>query len=716
MVDSILLQHFSFACLLILLGVNTGFGGSADTHTNDVDMLQSNILEDLRSGISCIVSRNTDYLDKNSKISPFRLTESADVVEVSTCMPRAWIRASILICINTLAHGLSGVRPCILQSMNALLKHDIVPHVPLRGSISASGDLMPLSYIAGAIQGNLSVQVENPRNQKGGFSTISAESALKDLSISPAKLMPKEGLAIVNGTAFSAALAALVIHDANCLAVTSQVLAAMSVEALCGSVDSFDPIFGFCRPHPGQIEAAHNIKSFLAGSALARRGSDHHGISSLAQDRYSIRTASEWIGPVLEDLLLANQQVSIECNSVTDNPLIDVGRGGGAINGGNFQAKVITAAMEKTRSGAQSLGQMLYAQCSEMINSKLNNGLPPNLTADEPSRSFLMKPLDVMTAALQSELGFLANSAGSHVQSAVMGNQALNSLALISARYTHTALDILTQLAAAHLLALCQALDLRAMHASFLRNLHPLFEKAIATMLFDVVTPSGMLDDIQGRLWLHFEDLFDQSTSMDASQRFLHIFRSLQSLVVDVASSTPETVIKLREWTNHCAETTREIFIFSRETYLEYPDAVPILGVAARRIYSHVRHDLSVPFFGQKEIRNLHNDSTSGERPVQGPFESVDAEVSRKYSRPEGKLESLDVCNVMIDEAREGHPHPGYPYKEQQSRDLPIGNYVSLIYEAFRAGDLYKPVFECLEEQATASSSPYIEVNTMGPP
>lgn len=105
---------------------------------------------------------------------------------------------------------------------------------------------------------------------------------------------------------------------------------------------------------------------------------------SLRQDRHSIRTASQWLGIVLEDVLLAHQQVSIECNSVTDIPLIGGSR---VLHGGNFQAKSVTSAMEKTRLGPQGIGRMLFTQCTEPLNPKTNSGLPPNLVADEPSSS-----------------------------------------------------------------------------------------------------------------------------------------------------------------------------------------------------------------------------------------------------------------------------------------------------------------------------------------
>lgn len=179
-------------------------------------------------------------------------------------------------------------------------------------------------------------------------------------------------------------------------------------------------------------------------------------------------------------MLLAHKQVVIKINSVTDNPLVDT-ESGKMFHGGNFQARAITSAMEKVRQGCQTVGRMLYVQCTELINPATNRGLPPNLVADEPSESYIWKGNDIMVAALQSELGFLANPIGTHVQTAEMGNQALSSLALISARYTLDALDVLSQISAVHLIALCQAVDLRVKNSMFLGSFHATFveERAI---------------------------------------------------------------------------------------------------------------------------------------------------------------------------------------------------------------------------------------------
>ena len=493
----------------VIYGVNTGFGGSADTRSNDAERVQQSLISHLTCGIvvdgkqqpvlksdghlyqsngvthpgQSNGSNGVAHPDQSNGVThPSQINGVAEpskdlkeqrqrkLVKISlplndplaaTCMPDSWARASMIIRLNSLSGGASGIRVDIAESLANLLNKDVVPRIPVRGSISASGDLSALAWIGAVMQGKSSATASaGPRDVDGARRVTRADVALKEAGIAPISLHAKEGLAIVNGTAVSAGVAALAAHESLNLAALSQVLTAMSVEALRGSDESFEPFIAQVRPHPGQVDSARNIKAFLNGSQLLNRH-DSQNEATLRQDRYSIRTASQWIGPVLEDFCLAHDQLTIELNSVTDNPLIETATGR-VFHGGNFQARAVTSAAEKLRQGLQSIGRMLFAQCTEMINPTTSWGLPPNLCSDDANDSFLFKGLDVVVAGLTSELGFLANPVGSHVQTAEMGNQSLNSLALVSARYTLEAVDVLSQIASAHLLVLCQALDLRA--------------------------------------------------------------------------------------------------------------------------------------------------------------------------------------------------------------------------------------------------------------
>jgi phenylalanine ammonia-lyase len=534
-------------------------------------------------------------------------------------LPLTWVRAAILLRINSLIKGHSGIRPVIFERLHALLTHNIIPMVPTRGSISASGDLSPLAYISGTIQGKRTIRVLSPDKKQDVY----ADEALAEAGLAPVSLTAKEGLAVVNGTAISTAAASLVLHDIHQLVLLSQILTAMSVEALLGSPESFDELFGRVRPHPGQIESARNINAFLRGSQLARIKDGKDG--TLRQDRYSIRTAAQWIGPVLEDLLLAHQQITIECNSVTDNPLIN--DDGKVVHGGNFQAKAVTSAMEKCRQGIQSIGRMVFTQCQELINPATSWGLPPNLVAEEPSKSGIFKAIDIYISALTSELGFLAAPVN-HVYTAEMGNQSLNSLALISARYTATAAKILTELAAAHILSLCQALDLRAMHLLFLDSVHDKFNMLVSTLETNL-NLQAKEPPLSTILWAHVQKSLEQTVAIDTEVRFVQVAKSIRVPIIDHLA-VPLEHLALEEMESLIMKLTvllQEAWDSNLDVYLDHGDASSILGTASKSIYEYVRKSLCIPFLCTSRIMTPVSDvidsTGSKEAPTVGGYTSI---------------------------------------------------------------------------------------------
>lgn len=218
----------------------------------------------------------------------------------------------------------------------------------------------------------------------------------------PVEFGPKEVIAIINGTAPSCGVATLALHDSIVLAHVSQVLTAMTVEALMGTRESFDPfLHETCRPHPGQIEVARNCDRMLKGSRLAVIFDEDDPVAKLRQDRYSTRTAPQWIGPHLEELLAGLSTLEIEMNATSDNPIIDTA-GDRDLHGGNFQGTAISVVMEKTRVGLQHMGKIAYAQMTELVNPRMSRGLPPDLSAGEPSVDFGIKGVDIGTAAYMS--------------------------------------------------------------------------------------------------------------------------------------------------------------------------------------------------------------------------------------------------------------------------------------------------------------------------
>ncbi|RAK97531.1 aromatic amino acid ammonia-lyase [Aspergillus ibericus CBS 121593] len=579
----------------LVYGVNTGFGGSADTTTRAVNKLQENLLQMLQAGIKVDGSIPLAANKQNENILPLDDPTSA------TIMPESWTRATMIIRLNCLALGASGIRQSVLDVLLQMIEHHITPMVPLRGSISASGDLNPLSYIGGAMQGHPSIRVWK-RDRDLDCQVQGADLALAESSIPPVRLDAKEGLAIVNGTATSAAVGALALHEALGLAAVSQVLAAMSVEALHGMSESFDPFFARVRPHLGQMTAANNLNGFLSKSKLLNNG-DALMPGSLRQDRYSIRTSAQWTGPILEDLELAYQQISAELNSVTDNPLIDTtGDRARILHGGNFQAKSVTSAMEKARQAVQSMGRMLFAQCTELIDPSKNNGLPPNLSADEPSISFTFKGVDILIAALQSELGYLANPVGSHVQTAEMGNQALNSLALISGRYTLEAVTVLSQMAAAHLVSVCQALDLRVLHLQFMRALQHDFVKIFDESLKVQTVPSKDHLTLSRKVWYAFSKQIGQLQSVDSCNRFHEAARAILPVLLTELSPPNVSSSVIQSWINRLGSQAVDLYRRTLEAYCRSPDASPYLGEASRKMYAYVRQSLKIPFITEETL------------------------------------------------------------------------------------------------------------------
>ncbi|KAG9560809.1 phenylalanine ammonia-lyase, partial [Aureobasidium melanogenum] len=576
----------------LVYGVSTGFGGSADTRTDHLEDLQRALVQHQNSGVltSYDIGR-----PQNASVTDHPLhSRDLDLRFSTNSMPTSWVRASMLIRCNSIIRGHSGVRLRVAQIILQLLNKNIIPVVPLRGSISASGDLGPLSYIAGAIEGSPDIYV---RLADGNIS--SAAEALKDAGIEPVIFQPKEGLGLLNGTAFSAATASLALHQSREIAILSQVLTAMSVEAMQGSAEPFWPQIAKMRPHPGQIESAANILSFLQGSKLAKcvRSPKDTKMTGLYQDRYALRTASQWIGPQIEDLVLATSQINTELNSTTDNPLMDF-ESDHVLHGGNFQAAVVTSTMDRTRLCLERLGKMLFSQATEVINPILNGGLPANLCADEPSLSFTCKGIDINMASYQAELGFLANPVGNHVQSAEMHNQAINSLALISSRYTFQALDTIYLMAAAHLFVLCQALDLRVLQNEFLKSVEAEVENL--DWFTSIQAPKEMNNILKDAVYTRIKSVWTTTNTADLDQRCKVAANSVMPDIINTFAKAPPGIsiesTKLVEFTTELQAQMKTQYARSRQNLFDkHQTATPtFLGNAAKRMYNFVRGDLGV--------------------------------------------------------------------------------------------------------------------------
>ncbi|GAA5949814.1 hypothetical protein JCM3765_007701 [Sporobolomyces pararoseus] len=573
-------------------GVTTGFGGSADTRTEDPLALQKSLLEHQLCGVL------------PTSFDAFTLGRGLE-----NSMPFEVVRGSMLIRANSLLRGHSAIRWSVLETLVSLINHDILPVIPLRGSISASGDLSPLSYIAGALTGHPDVKVRIVR--EGREQILPAPEALALYNITPVSLQAKEGLAVLNGTAVSASFASIVLHDSHFLHLLSQATTALTVEAMCGHVGSFST---FChdvtRPHPGQIEVAKNIRTLLEGSGFAVHNEEEVDVKAdegiLRQDRYPLRCSAQWLGPITSDLAHSHAVLTTEINSTTDNPLIDV-KGNTIWHGGNFMASAVTSATEKTRLGLQQVGKMSFAQLTELLNCSMNRGLPSCLAAEDPSTNYHGKGCDIAAAAYTSELGFLANPVSTHVQPAEMANQAINSLALISARKTSDANDVLSLLLATHLYCVLQAIDLRAMEFEFKKLHNPSIVESLKQHFGSFLSSEVELEALVSKVKKALAKRLDQTASYDLEPRWHDAFSSATGAVVEHLSTSPSIaatgsaamnpLLSLNEWKLTSAQNAIALTRQVRESFWSTPSAqAPALQYLGRNkaLYLFVRETVGV--------------------------------------------------------------------------------------------------------------------------
>lgn len=375
-------------------------------------------------------------------------------------LPIVDVRAAMLLRANSHLYGASGIRLELIQRMETFLNAGVTPHVYEFGSIGASGDLTPLAYITGALVGMDACYTVDFNGEE-----IDALTALSRLRLPPIQLLPKEGLAMMNGTSVMTGIAANCVYDARVLLALTMGAHALAIQGLNGTNQSFHPFIHDLKPHPGQKWAAVQMLDLLAGSQLIRDeldGKHDYRGQDLIQDRYSLRCLPQYIGPIIDGLSQITEQIEIEINSVTDNPLIDV-ENQVSYHGGNFLGQYVGMAMDHLRYYIGLLAKHLDVQIALLVAPEFNNGLAPSLVGNSQLNVNMgLKGLQITGNSIMPLLTFYGNSLCDRFPThAEQFNQNINSQGFASASLARRSIEIFQQYMAITLMFGVQAVDLR---------------------------------------------------------------------------------------------------------------------------------------------------------------------------------------------------------------------------------------------------------------
>jgi len=379
-------------------------------------------------------------------------------------------RAILAARLISLSQGYSGVSWDLLNLLVAMLNNNIIPVIPQEGSVGASGDLTPLSYIAGALIGERDVYYRD--------SIMSSSEAFQMAGLKPIKLRPKEGLAIMNGTAVMTAVACLAFDRASYLSKMMARITALSSLALKGNSNHFDDILFSVKPHPGQNQIAAWIQHDLNHHTHPRN-------SQRLQDRYSIRCAPHIIGVLQDCLPWFRTMIENELNSANDNPIID-GIGEHILHGGHFYGGHIAMAMDSLKNCVANLADLADRQIATMVDVKMNHGLPANLTAAKGERQLInhgFKAIQIGCSAWTAEALKLTMPASVFSRSTECHNQDKVSMGTIAARDCMRVLQLTEQVVAATLLAAVQGIGLRIENDELK---HSSLTQEVSSMLEDI--------------------------------------------------------------------------------------------------------------------------------------------------------------------------------------------------------------------------------------
>ena len=398
-------------------GINTGFGTLSEVRIDRKDLrtLQRNLLVSHAAGVG----------------QPLPLAEA---------------RALLLLRANVLAKGHSGVRPRTLQLALEMLNRDVVPVVPERGSVGASGDLAPLAHLALVLIG------EGEAFWKG--ERLPGAEALRRAGLEPVVLEAKEGLTLVNGTQAMTAVGTLTLLRAEALAEVADLAGAMTVEGLLGSHRPFQELIQAVRPHPGQQAVAAHLRALLADSEIV----ESHRDCSKVQDPYSLRCMPQVHGAARDGLSYVRTVLAVEANSATDNPLVFPAEEQ-IVSGGNFHGQPVSLALDVLAIACTQLSAISERRVEQLVNPALS-GLPPFLAKNSGLNSGFMIA-QVTSAALVAESRVLSHPASVDSIPSSAGREDHVSMGMTAALKARQVAEFTRSCLAVELLVAAQALDFR---------------------------------------------------------------------------------------------------------------------------------------------------------------------------------------------------------------------------------------------------------------
>ncbi|OPZ71726.1 MAG: Histidine ammonia-lyase [bacterium ADurb.Bin478] len=401
----------------VVYGINTGFGKLASVHIPDSELnaLQRNLVLSHACGVGAAV-------------------------------PQEIARVIVLLKINTLCTGYSGVRPEVVECLLQLLNHDVIPVLPCKGSVGASGDLAPLAHLTLVLLGLGQAWVHG-RPMDGA-------AALASAGLQPLELQAKEGLSLLNGTQVLTAYAAMALLAGERLAKLADIAGAISVESLLNSKTAFDERIQKARGHSGQVKVAENLRRLLADSEIM----DSHRQCGKVQDAYSSRCMPQVHGAVRQALAFAHELVAVELNSCSDNPLVFADQQE-VLSGGNFHGQPLSLASDTLAIAMTQLANISERRLENLMDP-VQSGLPPFLAPESGTNSGFMIA-QVTAAALVSENKVLSHPASVDSIPTSANQEDFVSMAAHAGRKALEVTENSETVLAIELLAGCQATDFR---------------------------------------------------------------------------------------------------------------------------------------------------------------------------------------------------------------------------------------------------------------